>query len=81
MLSVFSWNDQATRRKLLSTWVVASQWFITTFRAESLLVSSDPLPWQCLARYPNSCHDTTFVDIDYEDLMMRKRKTVQQTQE
>lgn len=36
----------------------------------------DPLPWQCLSRYPEVCKDVKFVDVDYKDLMVRKRQTV-----
>lgn len=44
-------------------------------------MSSDPLPWQCLARYPSACHGVKFVDVDYGDLMVRKRDMVQGTKE
>lgn len=46
-----------------------------------LIVSSDPLPWQCFTRHAASCHRTTFVDIDYKDLMLKKRVVVQGTPE
>lgn len=36
----------------------------------------DPLPWQCLTRYPESCHGVKFIDVDYKDLMIRKRAVV-----
>ncbi|KFX89195.1 hypothetical protein O988_08722 [Pseudogymnoascus sp. VKM F-3808] len=41
----------------------------------------DPLPWQSWARYPEASQDVTFVDIDYRDLIVRKRDMVQQTSE
>ncbi|KAL3421947.1 leucine carboxyl methyltransferase [Phlyctema vagabunda] len=41
----------------------------------------DPLPWQCFTRYPSICKDVKFIDIDYTDLILRKRKTVQRTPE
>jgi tRNA wybutosine-synthesizing protein 4 len=44
-------------------------------------VSSDPLFWQCLSRYPTECAAVKFVDIDYKDLMLKKREIVQRTDE
>jgi tRNA wybutosine-synthesizing protein 4 len=44
-------------------------------------VSSDPLFWQCLSRYPTECVAVKFVDVDYEDLMLKKREIVQRTDE
>lgn len=41
----------------------------------------DPLPWQCLSRYPNHVKNVIFVDVDYPDLMARKRDIVVQTTE
>ena len=37
---------------------------------------SDPLPWQCLSRYPEACRGVVFIDIDYRDLILRKRTIV-----
>ncbi|KAH6877342.1 hypothetical protein B0T10DRAFT_192573 [Thelonectria olida] len=37
---------------------------------------SDVLPWQCHARYPDACENTVFIDIDYPDLMRKKRTIV-----
>lgn len=46
----------------------------------ALLTShSDPLPFQCLARYPTLCKDVTFVDVDYAQLMVKKSEVVDQT--
>ena len=42
---------------------------------------SDVLPWQCLTRYPDHCHRVMFVDIDFPDLMRKKRKVVLETPE
>lgn len=42
---------------------------------------SDPLPWQCLTRYPNHCKNVTFIDVDYEDLMLKKLETVRKNPE
>ncbi|CZT04273.1 probable leucine carboxyl methyltransferase 2 [Rhynchosporium graminicola] len=41
----------------------------------------DPLPWQCLERYPAASNGTKFIDIDYRDLMLKKRTVVQSTNE
>ena len=41
----------------------------------------DPLIWQCHARYPNSCSNTCFIDIDYKGLMLKKRAAVLDTPE
>ncbi|KAK4455625.1 methyltransferase [Podospora aff. communis PSN243] len=42
---------------------------------------SDVLPWQCLTRYPESCVGVKFVDVDFPDLIERKRATVEATEE
>ncbi|KAG4439789.1 hypothetical protein IFR05_004720 [Cadophora sp. M221] len=41
----------------------------------------DPLPWQCLERYPAASKGAKFVDIDYRDLMLKKRAVIQTTAE
>ncbi|KAL2069793.1 hypothetical protein VTL71DRAFT_14472 [Oculimacula yallundae] len=41
----------------------------------------DPLPWQCLERYPVASSNVKFIDIDYRDLMLKKRTVVQNTSE
>ena len=40
---------------------------------------SDPLPWQLLTRYPSAAKEVTFVDIDYVDLIRKKREIVMAT--
>lgn len=44
---------------------------------------SDVLPWQCLIRYPESCQagQVKFVDVDFPDLIERKKQTVLGTPE
>ncbi|KAK4043620.1 hypothetical protein C8A01DRAFT_12935 [Parachaetomium inaequale] len=42
---------------------------------------SDVLPWQCLTRYPEACGGVKFVDVDFPDLIERKRQTVVGTPE
>ncbi|TIC97755.1 tRNA wybutosine-synthesizing protein 4 [Colletotrichum higginsianum] len=42
---------------------------------------SDVLPWQCEVRYPESCQGVTFVDVDYPDLIQKKRQIVLETPE
>ncbi|KAI1780584.1 LCM-domain-containing protein [Hypoxylon cercidicola] len=42
---------------------------------------SDVLPWQCLTRYPERCHKTKFVDIDFPDLIKKKCRVVKETPE
>ncbi|OHE92297.1 leucine carboxyl methyltransferase [Colletotrichum orchidophilum] len=42
---------------------------------------SDVLPWQCQVRYPDSCRDVTFLDVDYPDLIQKKRQIVLETPE
>ena len=39
---------------------------------------SDVLPWQCLTRYPQECAGgrAKFVDVDFPDLIKKKRQTV-----
>ncbi|KAI0137534.1 leucine carboxyl methyltransferase [Xylariales sp. AK1849] len=41
----------------------------------------DVLPWQCLTRYPELCKGAKFVDLDFPDLMTKKRRVVQETPE
>lgn len=41
----------------------------------------DPLPWQCWTRYPEQSKGVKFVDIDYNDLQMRKMQMVKNTTE
>ncbi|KAI0106964.1 leucine carboxyl methyltransferase [Nemania sp. FL0031] len=40
---------------------------------------SDVLPWQCMTRYPDACHGAKFIDIDFPDLMSKKRAIVLST--
>ncbi|KAF9870544.1 putative leucine carboxyl methyltransferase [Colletotrichum karsti] len=42
---------------------------------------SDVLPWQCEVRYPEACQNVTFVDVDYPDLIEKKRRIVVETPE
>ncbi|KAK0706605.1 hypothetical protein B0T26DRAFT_743819 [Lasiosphaeria miniovina] len=42
---------------------------------------SDVLPWQCLSRYPEHCGRARFVDVDFPELIERKRQTVAATPE
>ncbi|KAK3315207.1 methyltransferase-like protein [Apodospora peruviana] len=44
---------------------------------------SDVLPWQCLERYPTDCQAglVKFLDVDFPDLIERKRQTVLSTPE
>ncbi|TVY85049.1 tRNA wybutosine-synthesizing protein [Lachnellula suecica] len=41
----------------------------------------DPLVWQCLSRYPGACKNVLFVDVDYKELMLKKRDMVTRTTE
>ncbi|OAA44357.1 Leucine carboxyl methyltransferase family [Metarhizium rileyi] len=40
---------------------------------------SDVLPWQSHVRHASLCNDVLFVDIDYPDLMLKKRSIVLET--
>lgn len=42
---------------------------------------SDVLPWQCHARYSALDNDVLFIDVDYPDLIQKKRAIVLQTPE
>lgn len=42
---------------------------------------SDPLPFMLLSAERSLCRDTTFVDIDYEKLMINKKTALRQTDE
>ncbi|KAM0474258.1 hypothetical protein ACHAPX_007591 [Trichoderma viride] len=48
---------------------------------QSLTNQSDVLPWQCHARYRDMGNDALFIDIDYPDLIEKKRAIVLQTPE
>ncbi|TGO32244.1 hypothetical protein BHYA_0336g00050 [Botrytis hyacinthi] len=41
----------------------------------------DPLPWQCMSRYPAASQGVKFVDIDYKDLMIKKQTVVKNAPE
>ena len=41
--------------------------------------SSDPLPFQCLTKYSKLCQRIKFVDVDYMELMTKKREIIEQT--
>ncbi|KAK6064815.1 leucine carboxyl methyltransferase [Seiridium cupressi] len=41
----------------------------------------DVLPWQCLTRYSASSENAKFIDIDFPDLMHKKSRVIQETQE
>lgn len=40
--------------------------------------ASDVIPWQCWTRYPEACNQSqaVFVDVDFPDLVKRKRQVV-----
>ncbi|KAM4066960.1 cupin-like domain-containing protein [Hirsutella rhossiliensis] len=40
---------------------------------------SDVLPWQCNTRYASACDGLLFIDIDFPDLILKKRAVVLQT--
>ncbi|KAJ4267411.1 tRNA methyltransferase ppm2 [Fusarium torreyae] len=42
----------------------------------NLGAGSDVLPWQSYHRYGDSCENTLFIDVDYPDLMRKKRAIV-----
>lgn len=48
---------------------------------QNLTSPSDVLPWQCQARYSHLGNDALFIDIDYPDLIQKKRAVVLQTPE
>lgn len=41
--------------------------------------ASDALPWQCHSRYGPACEGLLFIDIDFPDLILKKRAIVLQT--
>lgn len=40
---------------------------------------SDPIPFQWLAQYRETCHNTKFIDIDFKELMLSKREIILNT--
>ncbi|KAK8086153.1 leucine carboxyl methyltransferase 2 [Apiospora phragmitis] len=47
----------------------------------NLGAGSDVLPWQCMTRYPEACNGAKFIDVDFPDLISKKRRNVQETPE
>ncbi|KAK6844305.1 leucine carboxyl methyltransferase [Apiospora arundinis] len=47
----------------------------------NLGAGSDVVPWQCMTRYPEACKGAKFIDIDFPDLMSKKRRIIQETPE
>jgi tRNA wybutosine-synthesizing protein 4 len=41
--------------------------------------SSDPIPFQWLAQYRDTCDNTKFIDIDFKELMLSKREIILNT--
>nr|OQO13191.1 hypothetical protein B0A51_17889 [Rachicladosporium sp. CCFEE 5018] len=41
----------------------------------------DPLPWLFLGKLPHLCDNTTFVDVDYAQLMQRKCEVIDRTEQ
>lgn len=54
---------------------------VSFFRLQRLTIPSDVLPWQCHARYDALGSDVLFIDVDYPELMQKKRAIVLQTPE
>jgi tRNA wybutosine-synthesizing protein 4 len=48
---------------------------------QDLTSLSDVLPWQCHARYNDLDNDVLFIDVDYPELIQKKRAIVLQTPE
>lgn len=58
-----------------------SQSDLKPLRRKPVDLHSDPLPWQCLTRYRESCQNATFIDVDYPLLMAKKCTAVLTTPE
>ncbi|CAM1509229.1 Fc.00g029680.m01.CDS01 [Cosmosporella sp. VM-42] len=61
--------------------VVVRQFLTSTPPGKKVVVinlgcGSDVLPWQCHTRYASACENVVFVDVDYPDLMRKKRAIV-----
>ncbi|KAI9798004.1 MAG: tRNA methyltransferase ppm2 [Candelina submexicana] len=41
----------------------------------------DPLPFQCLSKYAQACHNVVFIDVDYGKLMAKKCEVILRTPE
>lgn len=46
-----------------------------------LTCTSDPLPFLFLGKQPELCHNTTFVDVDYPQLMKQKLAVIEKTEQ
>ncbi|KAM3485169.1 hypothetical protein MY3957_010006 [Beauveria namnaoensis] len=58
------------------------RYFVKKFQRRAPLINRgycDVLPWQSNVRYGGKCSDALFIDIDYADLMHRKRAVVLET--
>ncbi|KAM3499018.1 hypothetical protein MY10362_007696 [Beauveria mimosiformis] len=56
------------------------RYFVKKFQRRAPLINrGDVLPWQSNIRYGDKCSDALFIDIDYADLMHRKRAVVLET--
>jgi len=44
-----------------------------------LTFGSDPIPFQWLAQYRDTCDNTKFIDIDFSELMLSKREIILNT--
>ncbi|UNI16231.1 tRNA methyltransferase ppm2, variant 3 [Purpureocillium takamizusanense] len=65
--------------------VVVRQFLTRPSERKKLVINlgcgSDVLPWQCHARHGSACDRVLFIDIDYPDLMYKKRAVVLETPE
>lgn len=59
----------------------SKKYFLDTSQSNKIYlhITSDVLPWQCHTRYGSDLANTCFVDVDYPDLMKKKRAIVMQT--
>lgn len=82
--AIFSRN-LPPRPKSLSILAVVSTYSHLTWSFTLILTvsSSDVVPWQCWTRYPNDCQESraVFVDVDFPDLIQKKRQVVLNTPE
>ncbi|KAJ3498723.1 hypothetical protein NLG97_g894 [Lecanicillium saksenae] len=63
--------------------VIVKQFLLRRSTSQKVVINlgcgSDVLPWQSHVRYGDDCKDALFIDIDYPDLMHKKRAMVMET--
>lgn len=60
-------------------WLVRKTCLLCCASVNSLILCSDPLPFQCLGESSQICENALFVDVDYPQLMEKKASVIAET--